>query len=171
MVSGEPPEFITVSERLVVVPAGTFPKLRLEGVAVSWPGVSPVPDRDTLRVEFEAVDAMARLPLTLPAVVGEKITLKLTLWPALKVAGTLKPLVLNWGVAFAANIVMLLPLEFVRVSVSVWGLLSETPEKARLVGLAVSRPGAVPEVVPVPDTGKVTFPPKPNRSPRSLLKF
>jgi hypothetical protein len=66
---------------------------------------------------------------------------------------------------------MLLPLEFVRVSVSVCVLLSETPVKARLVGLAVSRPGAVPEVVPVPDTGKVRFPPKPNRLPRFLLKF
>jgi hypothetical protein len=92
MVSGEPPELSTVSERLVVVPAGTFPKLRLEGLAASWPGVSPVPDSDTLRVEFEAVDAMARLPLTLPAVVGEKITLKLMLCPALKVAGKFKPL-------------------------------------------------------------------------------
>lgn len=163
---GEPPEFVTVSERLVVVPAAIFPKLRLAGLAPSWPRVSPVPDSDTLRVEFGAVDAIARLPVTLPAVVGVKITLKLMVWPALKVVGKVKPLVLNSDDVLAAEIVMLLPVEFVRVSVNVCELFSETLAKPRFEGLAVSWP----EAIPVPDNGKVTDPPMPNRLPQFLLE-
>ena len=157
---------VTVSERLVVVPAAIFPKLRLAGLAPSWPRVTPVPDSDTFRVEFDAVDAIARLPVTLPAVVGVKITLKLMLWPALKDVGKVKPLVLNSDDALAAEMVMLFPLEFVRVSASVCELFSETLVKPKLDGVAVSWP----EVIPVPDNGKVTDPSMPSRLPRFLLE-
>jgi hypothetical protein len=96
---------------------------------------------------------MARLPLTLPPDAGENVTLKVTLWPALKVTGKLKPLAANpEPVVVAAEIVTLVPPELVRVSASVWELPTGTLPKPRLGGFAVSWP----EVTPVPNTGKVT---------------
>jgi len=72
---------------------------------------------------LDALDVTARLPVALPPDVGENLTLKLTLWPALKVIGKLKPLAVNAAlVVVAAEIVTLVPPELVRVSASVWEL-------------------------------------------------
>jgi hypothetical protein len=55
--------------------------------------------------------------------VGENVALKLTLWPAPKVIGKLKPLAVKpEPVALAAEIMTLVPPELVRVSASVWEL-------------------------------------------------
>jgi hypothetical protein len=48
-------------------------------VAVSDPGVTPVPESGMLRLGFEALQVIERLPLADPAVVGVNVTLKLVL--------------------------------------------------------------------------------------------
>jgi hypothetical protein len=116
-----PPEFVSFSASVVLLPVVTFPKLRLVGLAVSWPGVLPVPDRGTFSAELDAFDVMARLPLTVLPDVGVNVTLKFTLWPKLRVVGKLKPLAVKpEPVALAAEIVTLAPPELVRVPVIVW---------------------------------------------------
>jgi hypothetical protein len=149
MVRDEPPEFVSVSESEALVPAGTLPKIRLAGLAASWPGVVPVPASGTLREGFDALEVTVRPPLMLAADVGKNATVKLTLWPGFKVTGKLKPVALKLEVAPAAEIVTLAPPEFVRVSARVWLLPTRTLPNPRLAGLAVSRPG----VTPVPDSG------------------
>jgi hypothetical protein len=79
IVSADPPEFVSFSASVVLLPVVTFPKLRLVGLAVSWPGVVAVPDSGTFRAESDAFDVMARLPLSELPDVGAKTTLKLTL--------------------------------------------------------------------------------------------
>jgi hypothetical protein len=44
MVSALPPEFDNVSERVLLDPVATLPKLRLAGLALTVPGATPVPD-------------------------------------------------------------------------------------------------------------------------------
>lgn len=120
IVSAEPPTFVSVSGSVLLLPVATLPKLRLAGLAASWPGVTPVPDSGTFKVEFAALELIARFPLTLPADAGEKVTLKLILWPSARLIGSANPEVLNpEPVAFTAEIVRLAPPEFVRVSVTV----------------------------------------------------
>src|ERR1035437_10450128 len=106
----------------MLLPTGTLPKARLAGLAVSWPGVTPVPDSGTFSAGLDALDVMVMLPLTVPDDVGENATLKLALWPALKVSGRLKPLAVKLDVALTAEIVTLAPPEFVRVSARVCAL-------------------------------------------------
>lgn len=79
IVSDDPPVFVNFSARLELPPVVTLPKLRLVGLAVSWPGVTPVPARGTLRAELEAFDVIVRLPLAALPDVGVKVTLKVTL--------------------------------------------------------------------------------------------
>jgi hypothetical protein len=118
-----PPEFVSFSASVLLLPIVTFPKLRLVGLDVSWPSVFPVPESGTLREELDAFEVIARLPLTVPPDVGLKVTLKLTLWPTLKVVGKVKPLAVKpEPVALAAEIVTLAPPELVSVSVIVWEL-------------------------------------------------
>jgi hypothetical protein len=115
-VKDDPPELVSVSDRVAVVPAGTLPKLRLAGLEARWPGVVPVPERGRLTEGLDAFDVRVRLPLVVAADVGENATLKLTLWPGFKVAGRLSPVVLKLEVAPAAEIVTLVPPELVSVS-------------------------------------------------------
>ena len=62
---------------------------------------------------------MARVPVELPAEVGENVVLKLTLCPGLKVTGRLTALVLKPEVAPIADTVTLAPPELVSVSARV----------------------------------------------------
>ena len=86
---------VTVSDRDCLFPTVTLPKLRLVGLAPSVPGVTPVPDKGMVRVGFEALDVMVRLPLALPADDGPNETLKVVLCPAVSVTGVVIPLKLN----------------------------------------------------------------------------
>ena len=62
---------------------------------------------------------MLTLPLAAPLAVGEKSTVKGVLWPALNVKGNAIPLRLNpVPLAVAAEIVMVVPPELVKLSVS-----------------------------------------------------
>jgi hypothetical protein len=99
----------------------------------------PVPESATLRAEFEALDVMARLPLALLPEVGAKETLRLALCPGFKVIGKVRPLALNpEPVALAAEIVTLVPPEFVMLSAKVWELPTWTLPKPSVAGLVMS---------------------------------
>jgi hypothetical protein len=150
------PVFVRVSDRAWVCAICTLPKLRLVGFAPSAPAATPVPDRGIFKVGFEAVEVMATLPLTAPAAVGVNETLKLVLCPAVSVSGVVMPLRLNPDpLAVAAEIVMLEPPVFVKVSDKVCLTPTAALPKLRLVGFAPS----VPAATPVPDSGifKVGF--------------
>jgi len=95
MVTSVPPVLVTVSERDLLFPTVTLPKLRLPGLAPRVPVATPAPDKGIVRVGFDALDAMVMLPLALPADDGLKKTVKFALWPAAKVRGAEIPLMLN----------------------------------------------------------------------------
>ena len=86
---------VTVSDRDCLFPTVTLPKLRIVGLATRAPAVTPVPDRGMVRVGFEALDVMVRVPLALPADDGPNETLKVVLCPAVNVTGVVIPLKLN----------------------------------------------------------------------------
>jgi hypothetical protein len=80
MVTLEPPELVKVSDSVWLLPTCTLPKLRLEAVAVSDPGVTPEPESGTVNVGFDALLVMERLlPEADPPVVGAKVTLNAAL--------------------------------------------------------------------------------------------
>ena len=54
---------------------------------------APVPESVIVAGDPVALLVTVTLPLTLPVTAGLKSTLKVRLWPAFKVVGTLKPLV------------------------------------------------------------------------------
>ena len=87
-----PPVLVTATETVLLVFTVTLPKLALLGFAVREPAVSPVPESARLNGETVASDTIASVPLAAPAAVGAKLTLKLTLWLAVSVAGTDNPL-------------------------------------------------------------------------------
>lgn len=104
----------------------------------------------TARFEFVAVEVMARLPVTGPAEVGAKVTWKVELWPAARVSGRARPLMLTpEPVAVACEMVALVPPEFVRVTVWLCVLPTVTFPKATLTGETPSCPAEVPS----PNTG------------------
>jgi hypothetical protein len=75
-----------------LLPTVTLPKLRLVGFDPSAPGVTAVPDNGIVRVGFEALDVMVKLPLALPADCGANVTVKVALCPAVSVTGAVIPL-------------------------------------------------------------------------------
>jgi len=153
IVRAVPPEFVSFSARVDVLPVEIFPKLRLVGLAASWPDVAPVPDSGTFSEALDAFDVIAMLPLTAVPEVGAKTILKVTLWPTLRVVGKVKPLAVKPApVVLAAEIVTLDPPELVSVSVFVCELPTGTLPKARLVGLVASWP----DVLAVPESDRVT---------------
>lgn len=70
----------------------TLPKLRLEGLAVRSPGVTPVPVSPTVRGELEASDVIVTLPLADPAAWGANATVKVVLCELASVKGAVMPL-------------------------------------------------------------------------------
>ena len=64
----DPPELVTVSERDVLLPTITLPKLRLVGLDETVPAEIPVPDKGRVSVEFEAFEMMVTVPVALPAI-------------------------------------------------------------------------------------------------------
>src|SRR5215472_19105327 len=95
MVTLEPPVLVTVSERDLLLPRVTLPKLRVVGFDPSAPAVTPVPVRGMVRVGLEALEVMVTEPVALPAAVGVKVTLKVALWPAVSVRGAVMPLMVK----------------------------------------------------------------------------
>jgi hypothetical protein len=86
---------VTVSEIVLVTPTCTFPNPRLVGFAVIGPDEPPDPDSGMVSVGFEPFEVMMTLPVTAPGALGWNETLKLALWPPVKVNGAVNPLMLN----------------------------------------------------------------------------
>jgi hypothetical protein len=103
---------------------------------------------------LEALLATEMLPVTLPAAVGANFALSVAVWPADRVTGVERPLILKPApVTVGCCEMVTLPVpEFVRVTVCVLLLPTVTFPKLMLVGLAVSW---VVVVVPVPESDTV----------------
>ncbi len=71
------PELLNVKVCVPLLPTSTFPKLKLEGLAVSVP-CTPVPLNAIVAGEFVALLATLTLPVTPPAEAGAKATLRVT---------------------------------------------------------------------------------------------
>lgn len=79
-----------------------------------------MPDSGTVIVGLDPSEVMVRLPVADPVDVGANFTLKLTLWPALMVAGNVSPLMVKpLPDTVAAVTLRLEPPEFVSVCVTV----------------------------------------------------
>ena len=90
------PLAVSIPDELPLVPTTTLPRSMVVGATASCPTAAvPVPDKEMVRVGFEALDVMVRLPLALPADDGANDTLKLVLCPAVSVTGVVIPLKLN----------------------------------------------------------------------------
>ena len=78
MVRADPPELTSVWESVLLLPAATFPKIRLIGFAVRTAGdpggVTPVPERATSKVGLFASLTNLRFPFRLPDDSGAKFT-------------------------------------------------------------------------------------------------
>jgi hypothetical protein len=80
-----PPFAITVPLCVWVLPIVTLPKLMEPGVTPMVPlVVVPLPVRETVTDEFAAFDAIARLALVAPELIGENVSERFALAPAAK---------------------------------------------------------------------------------------
>jgi len=79
MLRFEPPVLVSVSCTVWLLPTGTVPKLRLDGLATSAPAVTPVPERETPGAGLDASLMTERYPLAVPPDWGANITLKVAL--------------------------------------------------------------------------------------------
>jgi len=75
----DPPVLVTVSERDLLLPTVTLPKLSVVGFAPSVPCDTPVPESAIFRVGFEALERMLMLPLATEAEAGVNVTVKVVL--------------------------------------------------------------------------------------------
>jgi len=152
IVTDDPPVLVTVSERVCLTPTCTLPKLRLVGFDVRSPGARPVPDSGMVKVGFDAFEVTVTFPVTAVADTGVYATLKVALWPAVRVTGAVIPLsVKPVPLIPTAEIVTLVPPVFVTVSERVFLTPTCTLPKLRLVGFDPRAPAASP----VPDSGMV----------------
>ena len=90
-----PPVLVIVSEAVCWLPTFTLPKFSLDGLLVSCPGATPVPESGIVSVGFAPLELTVTLPLEEPVACGAKDTVKLVLWPAANVVGVVSPLRLN----------------------------------------------------------------------------
>jgi hypothetical protein len=79
MVSVDPPELVSVSDKFARLPTCTLPKARLVGFAVSESAARPVPESGMLSGELGALETMLNAPLAAPALAGAKVAVKVTL--------------------------------------------------------------------------------------------
>ena len=74
-------------------PTVTLPRFSVEGEMLSVPTADvPVPERETVRVGFEALDEIVTLPFAIPVVAGANLTVNVVLCPAFNVSGVVIPL-------------------------------------------------------------------------------
>src|SRR6266849_9360527 len=141
----EAPVAVRLPLREALALTTTLPKLSVPGETDSWPAAAPVPDRAMLRVELDASERIARLPLTAPPVVGANVTVKVTLWLEFRVVGSVSPVIEKPApVAFACEMVTADPPVLVNVSDRLVVLPPCTLPKERRVGVAQSVPGVRP---------------------------
>ena len=96
MVTLEFPLFINVTLKVLLLPVGTLPKLKLVGLVASDPvAANPDPLNEIANGELELLLTRETDPLTLEVEVGEKATLKVVLPPAAIATGIARPLMLK----------------------------------------------------------------------------
>jgi len=139
---------VRVSGIDLLVLVWTVAKLRLEGLAVKAPAVTPLPESVQVNGDPAAFDANVTVPDAFAVVVGANVTLKVVLCPAVKVNGVVMPL----KVKPVPTIVVLLmvtlePPELVMVAVCFWFLPICTVPNAIMFEPVLSVPG----VTPVPE--------------------
>lgn len=116
-----------------------MPKFNAVGTRVSCPSAVPVPDRETFKLGFEALELTMMPPITPTADCGVNTALKVTLAPELRSSGKLSPVILNpVPLTEACEIVTLVPPVFVNESIKVWVPPTCTLPKVRLAGFAMS---------------------------------
>ena len=141
MLTLELPELVRVTVcGALLLPTVTFPKLRLVGLAVRRKvEVTPVPLNAMAEGELGASLTSERLPVMLPALAGAKATLKLVLCPALRVSGTVRPVMLKpFPEGVACEMVTLPVPELIRVMVWELRVPTATSPKLTLVGMTES---------------------------------
>ena len=80
IVTLEPPEFVSDSDNVWLLPTCTLPKLRLGAAALSDPAVPPpVPASGMVRLGTDPLLRIVTLPLAAPLDWGVKVTLKVAL--------------------------------------------------------------------------------------------
>ena len=130
---------VSTTDCVVLVPTATWPNETVEGLAVTLSLVAPVPSSCTSRVEFEALLVKTIHPPVHPVPVGEKVTFSVTLCPAGRVKGKLRPDALNSGaLIFIAETVMLVCPPLVKTKTSVSGCPTATLPKPKADGAPVS---------------------------------
>jgi hypothetical protein len=70
------PLALSVAVRLLFWPTVMLPKSNVVGDNSNWPDALAVPESAIVKLEFEASDTMAMLPVAVPADVGAKTVLK-----------------------------------------------------------------------------------------------
>jgi len=156
MVIGVAPVFVSVSANEELFPITMLPKLKLVGVAVKAPGARPVPDKDIVRVGFDAFEVMVTVPLALPPAVGAKETVNDVFCAGFSVSGVVMPL--SWNpvpLMLACDTLTAVPPVLVRVTLTEAVEPTSTLPNASLDGLRESVPGATP--VPESDIVSVGF--------------
>ena len=90
----DPPELVSVSGRLLLLPTVMLPKLKLGALADSAPELTALPETAAVSVGLEALLLMESSKLSVPADCGAKTTLNGALCPAAKLSGRVRPLML-----------------------------------------------------------------------------
>ena len=85
------PLAVSVPVRFALDPTVTLPKFNDDGETASVAGIVPLPERGIDKFGFGAFDVIDKEPLAEPLAVGVKVTVKLTLCPAVSVRGTVSP--------------------------------------------------------------------------------
>jgi hypothetical protein len=91
-VTVEPPELVMVAVCFRLVPTCRVPNDRGLEPAASAPGATTVATRGMLKAGFEAVLSTVIVPAPAAVAWGAKVTVKLAVWPAVRVSGKLGPL-------------------------------------------------------------------------------
>ena len=90
----DPPELVMVSDRVLLWPTVTLPKLKGDVVAVSDPTAAAVPESETVSEGLDASLVTVNVPVGVPEVVGANTTLNDLLAPPAKINGKVTPLTL-----------------------------------------------------------------------------
>ncbi len=142
-----------------------LPKFIAPGVTPSVPVVVvALPLKATATDESVAFDPMARLAVSVPEVVGEKVTDRFALTPGAREKGSVGPATVKLlPVTLADEIVRLDPPVFETVSAWLWLLPTETFPKFRLAEVL-----RYPAPAPIPNKAPVEMPRCPVRMPHAV---
>jgi hypothetical protein len=113
-------------------------------LALCWTGATPVPVPATTGEAFAALLANVTFPEALPLAWGEKVTVKVALWPATSVVGRESPDRTNSVLLEVADEIVTLAPVAVRVLVRFLVAPTVTFPKLRLDGFTLNWPLAVP---------------------------